>query len=309
VLEAIHSKTASHLHLKVIISDSRSRDIAIFDASQKTGLVGVVRPNISADYPTIITIGPSFFDSYKTMPKGVRFSHGFNLGANSSAARAATFASAAYACKAIGSNLLYWEYGNEPDLFWASGYRPRNYTEADYVEEWLNGTSQISAAVKSACPSLAGTKYMAPSFAGVANNSYFTLDPVRVFKEDINAAGNIGLISSHNYMGVSTNPGITLQGTLMNHSNVIAKAEDQLQVSRNITALGGDLAPKVPFILGEHNSLARQGRPGLSNTFGAALWGVDWNVYLASQNISRSHMHQGTNYRLVSLSPSKKPVY
>jgi hypothetical protein len=309
VLEAIHSKAASHLHLKVIISDSKSRDIAIFDASQKTGLVGVVRPNISADYPTIITIGPSFFDSYKTMPKGVRFTHGFNLGANSSAARSATFASAAYACKAIGSNLLYFEYGNEPDLFWASGYRPRNYTEADYVEEWLNGTSQISAAVKSACPSLAGTKYMAPSFAGVANNSYFTLDPVRAFKEDLNAAGNIGLISSHNYMGVSTNPGITLQGTLMNHSNVIAKAEDQLQVSRNITALGGDLAPKVPFILGEHNSLARQGRPGLSNTFGAALWGVDWNVYLASQNISRSHMHQGTNYRLVSLSPSKKPVY
>jgi hypothetical protein len=281
----------------VIISDSKHRDIAIFNASQKTGLIGVVRPNISADYPTIITIGPSFFDSYKTMPKGVKFVHGFNLGANSSAARAATVASAPYACKAIGNNLAYFEYGNEPDLFWASGYRPRNYTEADYVAEWLNGTSHISAAVRSACPSLGGTKYMAPSFAGVANNSYMTLDPLKTFKEGLNADNNIGLISSHNYMGVSTNPGITLQGTLMNHSNVIAKAESQLQLSRNISALGGHLAPKVPFILGEHNSLARQGRPGLSNTFGAALWGVDWNLYLASQNISRSHMHQGTNYR------------
>jgi hypothetical protein len=78
---------------------------------------------------------------------------------------------------------------------------------------------------------------------------------------------------------------------------VITKAQAQVNVSRNIAALGGNLAPKVPFILGEHNSLARQGRPGLSNTFGAALWGVDWNLYLASQNISRSHMHQGTNYR------------
>jgi hypothetical protein len=292
----------------VIISDSEYRDIAIFNASQKTGLVGVVRPNISADYPTIITIGPSFFDSYKTMPEGVKFVHGFNLGANSSAARAATLASAPYACKAIGDNLAYFEYGNEPDLFWASGYRPRNYTEADYVAEWLNGTLHISAAVESACPSLGRTKYMAPSFAGVANNSYMTLDPLKTFKEGLNADNNIGLISSHNYMGVSTNPGITLQGTLMNHSNVIAKAESQLQLSRNISALGGHLAPKVPFILGEHNSLARQGRPGLSNTFGAALWGVDWNVYLASQNISRSHMHQGTNYRYHSPFPPKKVV-
>ncbi|KAG9564011.1 glycoside hydrolase family 79 protein, partial [Aureobasidium melanogenum] len=280
-----------------------TQDIAIFDASQKTGLVGVVRPNISADYPTIITIGPSFFDSYKTMPKGMRYTHGFNLGANSSAARAATFASAAYACKAIGDNLAYWEYGNEPDLFVASGYRPLNYSDADYVAEWLNGTSHIEQVIQQACPSLQDTKFMAPSMAGVGANGYMTLDPVKVFAEDLNADNNIGIISSHNYMGVSTSPGITLQGTLMNHTNVIAKAQAQVNVSRNIAALGENLAPKVPFILGEHNSLARQGRPGLSNTFGAALWGVDWNLYLASQNISRSHMHQGTNYRYQSWQP------
>ncbi|KAG9652785.1 glycoside hydrolase family 79 protein, partial [Aureobasidium melanogenum] len=280
-----------------------TQDIAIFDASQKNGFIGVVRPNVSADYPTIITIGPSFFDSYKTMPKGMRYTHGFNLGANSSAARAATFASAAYACRAIGDNLASWEYGNEPDLFVASGYRPSNYSDADYVSEWLNGTSHIEQVVKSACPSLQGTKFMAPSMAGVGANGYMTLDPVKVFAEDLNADNNIDIISSHNYMGVSTSPGITLQGTLMNHTNVIAKAEAQVNVSRYIAALGGNLAPKVPFILGEHNSLARQGRPGLSNTFGAALWAVDWNVYLASQNISRSHMHQGTNYRYQSWQP------
>jgi hypothetical protein len=28
----------------------------------------------------------------------------------------------------------------------------------------------------------------------------------------------------------------------------------------------------LPFILGEGNSLSGQGAPGLSNTFGAALW-------------------------------------
>jgi hypothetical protein len=223
------------------------------------------------------------------MPNGTRFIHGFNMGANSSAARATTWDSASYACKAIGSNLLYWEYGNEPDLFHASGYRPRNWTEADYVSEWLNGTNAIEETVKAACPELAGVKYMAPSFAGVAANDYFTLDPVKAWGEGIDEADNIDIVASHNYMGVSTNLGITLQGTLMNHTNILFKAEAQLQVARGIRALKNAPTSSTPFILGEHNSLA--------NSFGAALWGVDWNVYLASQNISRSHMHQGTNYR------------
>ena len=231
------------------------------------------------------------------MPKGTRFVHGFNMGANSSAARAATWDSASYACEAIGSDLLYWEYGNEPDLFHASGYRPVNWTEADYVSEWLNGTNTIEEAVKSTCPDLAGTKFMAPSFAGVEANDYFTLAPVKAWEEGLDKNENIEIIASHNYMGVSTDLGITLQGTLMNHTNIIDRAERQLNVSRGIRALDNAPEPSTPFILGEHNSLARQGRPGLSNSFGAALWGVDWNVYLASQNISRSHMHQGTNYR------------
>lgn len=273
------------------------RDIAIFDENQKTGLVGIIRPNISADYPTIITIGPSFFESYQTLPEGVKFTHGLNMGANSSAARAATWKSVEYACKAIGSNLLDWEYGNEPDLFRASGYRPLNYTDADYVPEWLNGTNAIAESVQAACPNLTGIKFMAPSFAGVAANAYFTLDPVKSWREGLDRNDNIDIISSHNYMGVSTDLGITLQGTLMNHTNVITKAAAQLKVWEGIKASENAPSLGTPFILGEHNSLARQGRPGLSNSFGAALWGVDWNAYLASQNISRSHMHQGTNYR------------
>ena len=223
------------------------------------------------------------------------------MAANSSAARAATLASVPYACKAIGSNLDFWEYGNEPDLFNAAGYRPAGWNETDYVSEWLNGTSAIEQAVKTACPNLSDSKFMAPSFAGVGVDGFFTLDPVEVWRQGLDKKKNIGVISAHNYMGVSTNLGITLQGTLMNHSNVIVKANAQLNVSQGIKALGESLDPNVPYILGEHNSLARQGRPGLSNTFGAALWGVDWNLYLASHNISRSHMHQGTNYRYVVL--------
>lgn len=231
------------------------------------------------------------------MPKGIKYAHGLNMAANSSAERAGTFHSASYACKAIGSNLLYWEYGNEPDLFNLAGHRPRNYTEADYVSEWLNGTKAIKDVVKVACPELAGVKFMGPSFAGPTAVDIATLNAVKAWREGINKDDDIGIVTLHHYMGVSTSPGITLQGTLMNHTNIKVKAEAQFNLSRGIRESENAPAPDIPIIMGEHNSLARQGRPGLSNIFGAALWGIDWNLYLASHNISRSHMHQGTNYR------------
>jgi hypothetical protein len=93
--------------------------------------------------------------------------------------------------------------------------------------------------------------------------------------------------------------GVTLQGTLMNHTSNIVSINKQLNASR----LLHELAPGLPFILGEHNSLYRQGRPGLSNTFGAALWAVDFNLYCAANNIRRVHMHMGTNYRYQSWQP------
>lgn len=57
-------------------------------------------------------------------------------------------------------------------------------------------------------------------------------------------------------------------------------------------------AAAPPLIFGETNSLYNQGRPGLSNSFGAALWGVNFHLYSASVGIKRVHFHQGTNYRV-----------
>ena len=105
------------------------------------------------------------------------------------------------------------------------------------------------------------------------------------------------------YISGATVPGVTLQHTLMNHSANVASIALQLNESRLLAALPNDLNPDLPFIMGETNSLYNEGRPGLSNTFGAALWGVDFNLWCATNNIRRVHMHQGTNYRYQSWQP------
>jgi hypothetical protein len=269
-------------------------DFAIFNQSLDEAIVGIVDPAKSSDYPTTITIGPAFFESYLTWPD-TQFVHGFNLGKNSTTARQALIDSVPFACKALTGRLAYWELGNEPDLMNLELVRPSGWSESDYVQEWLTWSRNIRKAMQKACPDLASNdkyKYIAPSFAGTGN---LGLDPLLAWKAGLDADRDIALISSHNYISAATAPGLTLQNTLMNHSTTVASVAKQLNSSRLISALPS--TPEIPFILGESNSLSRQGRPGLSNTFGAALWGVDFNLWSVANHIKRIHMHQGTNYR------------
>lgn len=83
----------------------------------------------------------------------------------------------------------------------------------------------------------------------------------------------------------------------MNHSSTV------LSISSHLTEIAALANYSIPYILGETNSLYNEGAPGLSNSFGAALWGVDFNLWCASQGIRRVHMHQGTNYRYQSWQP------
>lgn len=88
----------------------------------------------------------------------------------------------------------------------------------------------------------------------------------------------------------------------MNHTSTVDSASAFLAVRDELAYIG------IPFILGEMNSLYNEGAPGLSNAFGAALWGVDFNLWCASQGIKRTHMHQGVDYRYESWQPVQTNV-
>lgn len=82
----------------------------------------------------------------------------------------------------------------------------------------------------------------------------------------------------------------------MNHTRTMGSVNVHVTEYNQIRAIKGDKTP--PLMFGECNSLYNQGRPGLSNTFGAALWGIDFNLYSATVGFKRVHMHMGTNYRV-----------
>jgi hypothetical protein len=100
------------------------------------------------------------------------------------------------------------------------------------------------------------------------------------------------------YVGVSTDPGLTLRSSLLNHTYTVKSLEAMTRIMDGVS-----LPPKTPFMLTETNSLARQGLPLVSDTFGAALWNVDYSLRAASIGVERLHMHQGVNYRYGSWQP------
>lgn len=173
----------------------KKRDFAYYDANLKTQIKGTIVPSVSTDYPSIISIGPSYFESYNTLP-GVKFSHGFNLGKNTTEGADTLIQTVPLACKALSKgNFANWELGNEPDLY-RTKIRPANWTEPDYVAEWLSKTHIIKHQLTKACPNMATEdvyKYVAPSFAGTANR----LDAVKTWQASLDTDKDIRLNSMH----------------------------------------------------------------------------------------------------------------
>nr|OQO29668.1 hypothetical protein B0A51_02573 [Rachicladosporium sp. CCFEE 5018] len=264
-----------------------TQDLSTFNASQTQAVIQFFNSALP-DHPANQTFGPAFFESYHTWP-GVQFSHGFNLAENSTEARQALLDSVPYACRALRGKFNGWELGNEPDFF-PGAVRPVNYTPTAYVVEWLEWSRKIRRVMEKACPTQANDKnfkFLAPSLAGFQGFSKFGTAPI--FAAGLNADSDINYIAQHKYIEARGNPGITQQGTLMNHTNNIVAVANLAGISSSIDAVGAtnpSLVPKVPFIIGESNSLARQGIGGVSNSFGAALWGLDYGLQLITQGIA-----------------------
>lgn len=284
----------------IIRVGGNTQDYATYDSSQTEALIGSYDFSRSRDYPTTISIGPAYFESYGTW-HNISFIHGFNLGKNGTIGLDTLTATVPLVCTSLnGSKLAYWQLGNEPDLYKTSSQgpvRPSWWNETYYVDEWLNKTEIMRSLVQQHCPEVIEQgkfKFYSPSFAGTGNS----LNMIKTWQAGLDSDKDIAFIDSHNYIGGATQPGVTLQGTLMNHTSTVLSVNKHLNESTLLRKY-----TDLPYILGETNSLYNEGAPGLSNSFGATLWGVDFNLYCAATGIARVHMHQGTDYRYASWQP------
>ncbi|KAF2097546.1 hypothetical protein NA57DRAFT_58123 [Rhizodiscina lignyota] len=265
-----------------------SQDDAIYNATQSDPEVDLPIPPGYIRQPA--SIGASFFDSYRVWP--AKFIAGIDLARNDSIGVESVNKFTELSCKALGKNLFMWESGNEPDQYASNWGRrdPTFWTIENYVAQWKNYSSKVQDQVAKSCPQLRkSSSFFGPSMAGI-NSDPDGFGPVGAFVHgiDSNPKTPIQQISTHNYAGGAGLPGVSLQATLMNHTAIMNNIQGHLNI-RSILASDGF---KMPFTIGETNSLFGGGASGTSNTYGAGLWTADYSLWIGSVGIQRVQFHQ-----------------
>jgi hypothetical protein len=198
---------------------------------------------------------------------GWRLIYGLNLATGTPEEAAAE---AAYVAHATGPLLLAFQIGNEPDGFgqW-SGLRAKSYDTTAFLAEWRRFHAAIRAAVpdaRFAGPDVAAeTKWLAP-FAEAA-------------------ASGVVMLTRHYYAdGPASNPAVTLR-RLMRSADRIAPTLAEM------AAIG--TAHRLPWRIAETNSVYAGGRPRVSDTLGAALWGAELMFQIAAAGGAGVNFHAG----------------
>jgi len=173
---------------------------------------------------------------------------------------------------AVEGRLIAFEVGNEPDLFSRAGHRPGNYDYAAWHAEFRRFKSAIRAVVPRA------------PFAG-PDIAMASLDWMQSFAKD--EAGDLALLTAHHYITGQANAAATIDFMLAEEK----KYQPALSRFQAISQ-----ASRIPWRMCETASFSGGGKAGVSDTFAAALWALDYLFVLSSYGCSGVNMETGVNH-------------
>ncbi|MEY9935586.1 hypothetical protein ABH926_010268 [Catenulispora sp. GP43] len=185
--------------------------------------------------------------------------YGINLKTNTPANAASE---AAFAAHALGSNLVAFEIGNEPNVYG---------TEAAYEASFNTYTAAIRAKVPQAV------------FDGPGTYRHGSWDAQFAADEKDN---HLAMLSMHMYIGSNTTASIA--GMLS--SNPSSFTTDATAIA------GAKTADHIPqWRMTEANSYFHGGAAGISNVQAASLWSLDFMEGLAADGAAGVNFHGGTS--------------
>lgn len=220
--------------------------------------------------PTANTI-PPFAQLYQDMSSptsGVSFILGVNLGSDNVAL--ATDQAKQYVQGMPSGSIRAIEIGNEPDFYFENGYRSSTYSFTQYASDFQTFATSILSAVPNS-PLLMGPSdatYPGSALSPTLTTSMLTTGNLSSLLQQ--SGSQMGIVSQHSYEGVSSNcggspqPGFLLQP--LSSTDNPTKAAPYAAIAQ---------AAGKPFRIGEMNSIACSGTPGISNAFEASLWAPD----------------------------------
>jgi hypothetical protein len=210
--------------------------------------------------------------------------YGLNLG-QGSVENAVREAAAVHAI--LGSRLIAFQIGNEPDSF-RNRYRPATYTPADYMAEW----NRFREAILKVTPQ---ARFAGPDISNKL--AYLT-----AFAEEAPRHPEVILLTSHYYaMGPASNPGATLENLLSPDPNLTTLKMRDLPLIEE-----AQKQAHLPYRMSEGNSCWDGGKPGVSDTFASALWCASYMLTCMKRGWVGVNLHGGGNgyYTPIAGAPS-----
>ncbi|KAG1807867.1 glycoside hydrolase family 79 protein [Suillus subaureus] len=187
----------------------------------------------------------------------------------------------------LGKYLIGLQAGNEPDLYSRHGHRPNSYSPQDYKDEFgllinaMNADSNIPNKNLLIGPNLAGVwsppDIWQTGFATDFNQNLAALGVERYPTDNCYAQFGIG----------TERTGQEMFPSFLTHQAGISIVNEFPGAPAYAQSVG------KPFIMSETNTASCGGFPGLSDSFGAALWGIDYALQLAYSNFSTVLFHVG----------------
>ena len=314
LLDNLVSYTGKPPHIRL---GGNTQDYMVFSENQQewTWINNPDASGAGAYAPNHMLIGPKFFQAANRFPEGTPVTWGLNL----------AYQEPDYIEKIVDMatqvientprlRLVSFEIGNEPDLYAQNGFRTGVWGGDVYVEQWLDRASALWGQVLK--PNNLPSNFFEPGTTASTIGTSFQIHDMDTLGVAVQANGSTeSYIASWNqhdyyyYIGVSTYP-LTLYHfmTLSTMNDQFAAWETQIKQSQDTP---------YPYALREMGVVGPIGMEGITNTFGAALWQLNFLLYMASLNITTVQMHQTDNsnasawqpIEMYGRQPFVRPIY
>ncbi|KAJ7168531.1 glycoside hydrolase family 79 protein [Mycena filopes] len=210
----------------------------------------------------------------------------------------------------LGDKLIGFQVGNEPDQYTLHQHRPAGYGPADYsndfkiVDTALRGDSKVA---------VVDGKLLGPSLSGQWQpQEVWDVNFIPEHKQSL-AALSMSFYPNNNCAAVFGGPNATgaivpqdIFPTYLNHAAGQKIAANYL--SSTLLAQTFNL----PFVMMETNTASCGGFAGVSNSFGSALWALDYALQLAYSNFTTALLHvggQGVYYNPFTPPPTNQSTF
>ncbi|KAI4594748.1 hypothetical protein KJ359_007551 [Pestalotiopsis sp. 9143b] len=260
-------------------------------------------------------IGPKYFEAANRFPEGTPVTWGLNLAYEEDdwADQISTMLQQVIN-DCTNLNLVSVEIGNEPDLYLENGFRSGQWTGQVYTEQWLQRMSAVYDQVLK--PLNMTSAFFEPGCTASTIGIDFQIDDLAGY--GISAQGNdsdtsyIKAWNQHDYyyfLGVST------YSLTLDEFQQLSTTDTQFAAW--VEQVNQALDTPYPYALREMGLVGPVGLAGITDTFAAALWTLNFLFYAATLGISSVQFHMTDNsaaspwqpVELDGVAPFVRPVY